>query len=136
VSREANVAVIRRSFEAFEAFDMERWTADWDEDIVFDVSGYAFWHGEQKEYRGHVEILEFFGTMMRGVRVLKVDVATIEAVDDDRVIALYSETRQEPDAPAPHEVDVGIVYALRDEKLAHVSVFSDQAAARAAAGTA
>ena len=134
MSREANVAVIRRSFDAFEAFDMERWTADWDEDITFDVSGYAPWTGERKHDRGPAEILEFFGAMMRGVRVLKVDVASGDAVDDDRVIALYSETRQEADAPAPHEVDVGIVYTLRDERLAHVRVFSDQATALAAAG--
>jgi ketosteroid isomerase-like protein len=132
VPRDTNVAVIHRSFDAFEAFDMERWTADWDEDITFDVSGYEPWTGDVKQYRGHAEILEFFGTMMRGVRVLKVDVHTVEAVDDDRVIALYSETRQEPDAPAPHEVDVGIVYTLRDAKLAHVRVFSDQDAARRA----
>ena len=133
MSREANVAVIRRSFDAFEAFDMERWTADWDDDITFDVSGYEPWKGDVKLYRGHADILDFFGTMMAGVRVLKVDVAVVEAVDDDRVIALYSETRQEPDAAAPHEVDVGILYTLRDEKLAHVRVFSDQAAARRAA---
>ena len=133
MSRDANVAVIRRSFDAFEAFDMERWVADWDEGIEFDVSGYEPWGGERKHYRGHAEILEFFGTMMRGVRVLKVDVATVEAVDDDRVIALYSETRQEPGEPAPHAVEVGIVYTLRDEKLAHVRVFSDQAAALEAA---
>jgi ketosteroid isomerase-like protein len=132
VPRETNVAVIRRSFDAFEAFDMERWTADWDDDITFDVSGYEPWTGDVKHYRGHAEILEFFGTMMRGVRVLKVDVHTVEAVDDDRVIALYSETRQEPDAPAPHDVDVGIVYTLRDAKLANVRVFSDQDAARRA----
>lgn len=92
--REKNVEVIRRSFDAFEAFDMERWTADWHADIQFDVSGYAPWQGERKHYRGAAEILEFFGTMMAGVRVLKVD-----------------------------------------EKVALVRVFSDQAAARAAAAT-
>jgi ketosteroid isomerase-like protein len=133
VSREANVAVIRRSFEAFEAFDMDAWTADWADDVAFDITGYGPWNGEKKHFHGPVEILEFFGTMMAGVRVLKVDVETIEAVDDDRVIALYTETRQEPDAPAPYDLDVGILYTLRDEKLALVRVFSDQAAARAAA---
>jgi ketosteroid isomerase-like protein len=136
VSRDENVEVIRRSFDAFEAFDMERWVADWDEEIEFDVSGYEPWTGERKYYRGPVEILEFFGKMMAGVRVLKVDVATVEAVGDDRVIALYSETRQEPDAAAAHDVEVGIVYTLRDAKLWHVRVFSDQDAARRAAAPA
>ena len=71
--------------------------------------------------------------MMAGVRVLKVDVAEVSAVDDDRVIAIYTEMRQEPDAPEPHPLDVGIVYTLRDGKMARVEVHSSHAAARATA---
>jgi ketosteroid isomerase-like protein len=134
VSRSANVDVIRRSFSAFETADMEAWVADWADDIVFDVAGYDYWRGERKQFGGPDEILEFFGAMMAGVRVLKVDVKEIAAIDDERVIALYTETRQEPDAAAPHAIEVGIIYRLRDLKLAHVQVFSDQAAAGRAAG--
>jgi ketosteroid isomerase-like protein len=133
--REQNVEIIRRSFDAFESMDVERWVADWAEDVEFDVSGYAPWTGEQKRYVGQLAILEFFGAMMTGVKVLKVDVQRVEAVDDDRVIAIYTETRQEPGQPA-HDVPVGIVYALRDGKLAHVEVYSDPAAALQAAGIA
>jgi ketosteroid isomerase-like protein len=133
VTREANVEVIRRSFDAFESMDVEAWTADWDPEIVFDVSGYEPWDGEQKQYRGITEILSFFGSMMAGTKVLKVDVAEIAAVDDERVIALYSETRQAP-GEAAHDVDVGIVYTLRGERMAHVQVHSDHDAARRTAG--
>ena len=45
MSRERNVEVIRRSFDAFETKDMEAWTADWADDIEFDVSAYAPWTG-------------------------------------------------------------------------------------------
>jgi ketosteroid isomerase-like protein len=130
VTREANVEVIRRSFDAFESKDVEAWVADWADDIVFEVSQYEPWTGEQKVYRGPTEILAFFGEMMAGVKVLKVDPARIEAVDDDRVIAVYTETRQEPGADAPHDLAVGIVYTLRDAKLIRVQVHSDHAAAR------
>jgi ketosteroid isomerase-like protein len=133
-SREENVEVIRRSFDAFESKDMDAWVADWSDDIVFDVSGYEPWAGESKHFGGHMEILEFFGAMMAGVRVLEVDVHEVAAVDDHRVIAVYTETRQESDAPAPHDIQVGIVYRMRDGKLAHVQVFSDHTAARRAAG--
>jgi ketosteroid isomerase-like protein len=133
-TRDENVDVIRRSFDAFEAKDMDAWLADWADDIVFDVSGYEPWTGERKHFGGAAEILEFFGAMMAGVRVLEVDVREISAVDDHRVIALYSETRQEADAAAPHDVHVGIIYRLRDGRLSHVQVFSDQLVARRAAG--
>jgi ketosteroid isomerase-like protein len=134
VSREANVEIVRRSFEHFETMDVERWVADWDEDIVFDVSGYAPFTGEPKTYRGQLAILEFFGGMMAGTRVLRVHVDRVEALDGERVIALYAERRQDAEAPEPHEVEVGIIYTLRDGRMTHVRVFSDQAAALAAAG--
>jgi ketosteroid isomerase-like protein len=135
VSREANVEVVRRSFDAFETADMEAWTADWAPDITFDVSGYALWTDPVKTYRGATEILEFFGRMMAGVRVLTVDVHEVSAVDDDRVIAIYTERRQEPGGE-PYRQEVGIVYTLADRRFARVQVFSDHAAARAAAGRA
>ena len=133
MSREQNVEIIRRSFDAFESMDVERWVADWAEDVEFDVSGYEPWTGEQKRYVGQLAILEFFGAMMGAIKVLKVDVQRVEAVDDDRVIAIYTETRQEPGKPT-HDVPVGIVYTLREGKLAHVEVYSDPSAALAAAG--
>jgi ketosteroid isomerase-like protein len=135
VTREANVAVVRRSFEHFEAADMDAWTADWAEDIEFDVSAYGPWTGERKRYRGPVEILEFFGQMMAGVRVLKVDLHEISAVDDDRVIARYTETRQEAGGP-PYPLEVGIVYTLRDGRFTRVQVHSSFEAARATAAVA
>src|SRR4051812_46125503 len=122
-SREDNVEVVRRSFDAFETADMDAWTADWTDDIVFDVSGYEPWKDPQKHYQGPTEILEFFGRMMQGVRVLTLDMHEISAVDDDRVIALYTETRQEGGG-VPYPLEVGIVYTLRDGKFARVQVHS------------
>ena len=129
MTREDNVEVVRRSFDAFETADMDAWTADWAPDIVFDVSGYEPFTGEQKLYRGPTEILEFFGGMMAGVRVLRVHHIEIDAIDDDRVIALYTETRQEAGGE-PYEVDVGIVYTLAGGRFALVQVHSSFAAAR------
>ena len=111
---------------------MDAWTAAWDDDIEFDVTGYGPWTEPVKTYRGPTAILEFFGRMMAGVRVLTVDVHEVSAVDDDRVIALYTERRQEAGG-APYPLEVGIVYTLRDGRFTRVQVFSDFAAARAAA---
>ena len=133
MSREDNVAVVRRSFDAFETADMAAWTADWAEDVVFDVSGYGPWEDPQKVYHGPTEILEFFSRMMLGVRVLSIHMHEISAVDDDRVIALYTETRQEQGG-VPYPLEVGIVYTLRDGKFAVVQVHSSFESARRTAG--
>ena len=134
MTRDGNVEVVRASFEAFRTADMDAWTAMWADDIEFDVSAYAPWVEPRKTYRGTIEILEFFGRMMAGVRVLKVDMHEISVVDDDRVIALYTELRQEPAEAAPHPVEVGIVYTLRDGRFARVQVHSSFASARRTAG--
>jgi ketosteroid isomerase-like protein len=130
MSREANVEVVRRSFDAFESKDMEAWTADWAEDIVFDVTHYEPWTGAQKVYRGELDVLAFFAEMMAGVRVLKVDVAELTEIDEHRVMALYTEYRQAPGDREPHDLHVGIVYTLRDGKIARVQVHSSHEAAR------
>jgi ketosteroid isomerase-like protein len=132
VTPERNVEVVRRSFDAFETADMDAWTADWSEDIVFDVSGYGPWTDPVKTYHGPTDILDFFGRMMAGVRVLTLDLHEISAVDDDRVIALYTERRQEAGGE-PYPLQVGIVYTLRDARFARVQVHSSFEAARGTA---
>ncbi len=133
MSREHNLEVVRRSFDAFETADMDAWTADWAEDVVFDVSGYAPWEDPKKVYHGPTEILEFFSRMMQGVRVLSIHMHEISVVDDDRVIALYTETRQAPNG-VQYPLEVGIVYTLRDGKFALVQVHSSHESARRTAG--
>jgi ketosteroid isomerase-like protein len=133
MTREDNVEVVRRSFDAFETADMDAWTADWAEDVVFDVSGYEPWTDPKKRYHGPTEILEFFSRMMQDVRVLTIDMHEISAVDDDRVIALYTETRQVAGG-VPYPLEVGIVYTLRDERFTLVQVHSSHASARQTAG--
>ena len=130
VSSEANVEVVRRSFDAFESKDIDRWVADWAPDIEFDVSQYEPWTQEQKVYRGIPDVLAFFGEMMAGVVVLKITPPQIEAVDDERVLATYTETRRSPAEPEPHDIEVGIVYTLADARFQRVQVHSSHAAAR------
>lgn len=128
--------VVRRSFAAFESKDVDRWVADWAPDIVFDVSQYEPWTQEQKVYRGIPDILAFFGEMMAGVVVLKITPPEIAAVDDDRVIATYTESRRSPAEPEVHDLDVGIVYTLADGRFHRVQVHSSHEAARRTAGLA
>jgi hypothetical protein len=47
------------------------------------------------------------------------------------VLALYDEVRREHGSDEPITLKIGIVYRLRDLKLAHVWVFTDQERAKA-----
>jgi ketosteroid isomerase-like protein len=125
-----NTEIVTRSFEGFESSDMEKFTSDWANDIVFDVSGYEFWPLEQTEFNGSEEVVFVFGQFMSNVRSLEVDNLEVTAAGADHVLALYDEIRREHGSDVPTCLQIGIVYELRDDKLVHVWVFTDQERAR------
>jgi ketosteroid isomerase-like protein len=126
-----NTEIVTRGFEGFGSADMEKFTADWAPDIVFDTSGYAAWPLEQTEFRGVDEIVFVFGQFMSNVRSLEVDGLDVTELGDRHVLALYDETRREYGSAEPVTLKIGIVYRLRDCQLAHVWVFTDQERAKA-----
>jgi ketosteroid isomerase-like protein len=127
----SNTEIVTRSFDGFESADMEKFTSDWAEDIVFDVSNYEFWPLEQTEFRGAEEVVFVFGQFMSNVRSLEVENLDVTAAGPDHVLALYDEVRREHGSEIPICLTIGIVYELRDRKLAHVWVFTDQERAKA-----
>ena len=126
-----NTEIVTRSFDGFESADMDAFTSDWADDIVFDVSNYEFWPLEQSEFRGSEEVVFVFGQFMSNVRSLEVNNLDVTAAGDDHVLALYDEVRREHGSDEPVCLKIGIVYELRGEKLAHVWVFTDQQRAKA-----
>jgi ketosteroid isomerase-like protein len=110
-----NTEIVTRSFDGFETADMERFTSDWADDIVFDVSNYEFWPLETTEFRGAEEVHNL----------------DVSAPGPDHVLALYDEVRREHGSDEPIALKIGIVYELRDRQLAHVWVFTDQERAKA-----
>jgi ketosteroid isomerase-like protein len=126
-----NTEIVTRGFDGFATADMQKFTADWADDIVFDVSNYEFWPLEQTEFRGSEEVVFVFGQFMSNVRSLEVENLDVTAAGPDHVLALYDEVRREHGSEVPICLKIGIVYELRDEKLVHVWVFTDQERAKA-----
>ena len=127
----ANTEIVTRSFDGFESADMERFTSDWADEIVFDVSNYEFWPLEQTEFHGSEEVVFVFGQFMSNVRSLEVENLDVFAAGPDHVLALYDEIRREHGSDEPICLKIGIVYRLRAGKLVHVWVFTDQERAKA-----
>jgi ketosteroid isomerase-like protein len=127
----SNAQIVTRSFEGFESADMEKFTSDWADDIVFDVSNYEFWPLEQTEFHGAEEVVFVFGQFMSNVRSLEVENLEVSACGPDHVLATYDEIRREHGSDDPISLKIGIVSRLRDGKLQHVWVFTDQARAKA-----
>src|SRR4051812_47623185 len=90
--------------------DMDQFTADWDERLVWDVAGYDDWPGSRTTYTGAPEILAEFGSFMGSVRALEVTDLDIKPVDAHRTIATYHERRIDEGEHGPIHLDIGIVY--------------------------
>ena len=127
----SNTEIVTRSFEGFESADMEKFTSDWGDDIVFDVSNYEFWPLEQTEFHGSEEVVFVFGQFMSNVRSLEVENLEVSAAGPDHVLALYDEIRREHGSDEPVCLKIGIVYELRGGQFKHVWVFTDQERAKA-----
>jgi ketosteroid isomerase-like protein len=123
--------IVTRSFEGFGSADMAKFTSDWADEIVFDVSNYEFWPLESTEFHGAEEIVFVFGQFMSNVRSLDVENLEVTQVSDDYVLATYDEVRREHGSDEPIALKIGIVYHVPKDKLEHVWVFTDQDRARA-----
>jgi ketosteroid isomerase-like protein len=133
------VEIVRRGFDAFASMDMDAFTKDWHEGLVWDVSGYDDWPGSRTSYTGAPEILQEFGNFMGSVRALEVTNLEITPLDDGRVLATYHERRINEGHTEPVHLDIGIVYEFAspdDGKIARIEVYTGHERARRAAGIA
>jgi ketosteroid isomerase-like protein len=129
-----NADIVRGGFDALERLDMDAFVADWHPEVVWDVSGYDGWPGDRTAYRGKGEILAEFANFLTRLESQHIDMHEIREVGDDCAIALYHETRRMHDVPEPIEVDVGIVYLMRDGQILRMEVYTGHDRAREAAG--
>jgi ketosteroid isomerase-like protein len=130
-----NVEIVRRGFEAFETMDMDAFTADWHEQLVWDVSGYDDWPGTKTAYTGAPEILQEFGNFMGSVRALEVTDLQITPLEDQgRVLATYHERRINEGDTEPVHLDIGIVYELHQDTITRIEVYTGHERAKQAAG--
>src|SRR3954454_14560760 len=115
--------------------DMDAFTRDWHERLVWDVSGYDGWPGSKTEYVGAPEILQEFGGFMGSVRGLQVTDLQVTPLDDNRVIATYHERRINEGEDEPVHLDIGIVYEHdpRTGTITRIEVYTGHQRARQAA---
>ena len=125
-----NTEIVTRTFEGFESADMDKFTSDWADDIIFDVSNYEFWPLEQTEFNGAEEVVFVFGQFMSNVRSLEVNNLEVSELDASHVLAVYDEVRREHGSEDPIALKIGIVYRLQGGKLRRVWVFTDQERAK------
>jgi ketosteroid isomerase-like protein len=122
-----NEDIVRQGFESFQHLDLDGFTRDWHPDVVWDLTHYEGWTGDQTEYKGTAEVLAGFADYLGSATSLEVSGLQVTAIDDARVLGLHIETRDHTKT-----IEIGVIYEFRDSRVIHVQVFTGHAAARAA----
>jgi ketosteroid isomerase-like protein len=132
---ESNVDIVRRGFDAFQKLDLDGFTADWHEDVVWDVKNYENWPGDRTEYKGTAEVLAEFAHYLGSARSFEVHGHEATALDETRVLGLHHERRINEGDQTPQDLEIGTLYELdTNGKVTHVEVYTGHDNARTAAG--
>jgi ketosteroid isomerase-like protein len=123
-----NEEIVRQAFESFQHLDLDGFTKDWDPDVVWDVTHYEGWTGDQTHYKGTAEVLAGFANYLGSATSFEVSGLQVIPIDAERVLGLHMEER---DRTAM--IEIGVIYELHDGKVTHAQVFTGHAAARNAA---
>ena len=123
-----NEDIVSQGFEAFQHLDLDGFTKDWHPDVVWDLTHYEGWTGNQTTYKGTAEVLAGFADYLGSATSLEVSDLQVSAIDDARVLGLHLERRDHTKT-----IEIGVIYELHEGKVTHVEVFTGHAKARQAA---
>ena len=130
-SPEENVAIIQRSWEAWMERDMDRAAAEWDPDIVWDITRHE--DAPDTVHHGIAEVMEMIANWMASFRAYELIIERFEPAGDNVLLLLRRRGR---DASTGEVVDrfAAHVWTLRDGKVVLIRSYSDIDEARREAG--
>jgi ketosteroid isomerase-like protein len=123
--------IVRTAFESFRRLNLDGFTSDWHPDVVWDVSGYDGWPGEQTRYQGTHEVLDGFAHYLAGAKGFETSGHEVIEIDDTRVLGLHHERRID-EAGTPIDIEIGVCYHFKEGQVVRAEVFTGHAKARAA----
>ena len=130
-SAEENVAIIRRSWDAWMERDMDRAAADWDADIVWDITRHE--DAPDTVHHGIAEVMEMIASWMASFRAYELLIERFEPAGDNVLLLLRRRAR---DGTSGETADrfAAHVWTVRDGKVVLIRSYSDIAEARREAG--
>ena len=132
-AQQSHEEIVATAFESFRRLNLDGFTSEWHPDVVWDVSGYDGWPGDQTQYKGTHEVLDGFAHYLAGAKGFETSGHEVIAIDDSRVLGLHHERRTD-DQDSPMDIEIGVLYHFAGNQVIKAEVFTGHAKARAAAG--
>jgi ketosteroid isomerase-like protein len=133
MSQPSNEEIVASAFESFQRLNLDGFTAEWAPDVVWDVSGYDDWPGDQTVYRGTGEVLDGFAHYLAGIKGFQTSGHEVIGIDHQRVLGLHNERRMKEDG-TPVLLEIGVVYLFADGQVVRADVYTGHAKARRVVG--
>jgi ketosteroid isomerase-like protein len=125
-----NVDIIRRSWAAWMERDMDRAAADWDQDIVWDITRHE--DAPDTVHHGIAEVMEMIANWLASFRAYELIVERYEPAGDNVLLLLRRRARDPSGGVADRFA--AHVWTVRDGRVVLIRSFSDVEEARREAG--
>ena len=135
MSQASHEQIVRTAFESFRRLNLDGFTSDWHEDVIWDVGGYDDWPGDKTIYKGTHEVLDGFAHYLAGAKGFETSGHEVITIDESRVLGLHHERRMSADN-TPMDIEIGVIYHFDHGQVVRADVFTGHAKARHAAGQA
>jgi ketosteroid isomerase-like protein len=130
-SPEENVAIIQRSWEAWMERDMDRAAAEWDPDIVWDITRHE--DAPDTVHHGIAEVMEMIANWMASFRAYDLLIERFEPAGDNVLLLLRRRARAGTSGDVADRF-AAHVWTVRDGKVVLIRSYSDIEEARREAG--
>jgi ketosteroid isomerase-like protein len=130
-SSEENVEIIRRSWAAWMERDMDRAAADWDPDIVWDITRHE--DAPDTVHHGIADVMDMIASWLQYFRAYELIVERYEPAGDN-VLLLLRRRARDRSSGAPADRFAAHVWTVRDGRVVLIRSYSDIEEARREAG--
>ena len=131
MSEQENVEIIKRSWSAWMERDMDRAAAEWDPDIVWDITRHE--DAPDTVHHGVAEVMEMIANWLQFFRAYELIVERYEPAGDNVLLLLRRRARDRTSGGVADRF-AAHVWTVRDGTVVLIRSYSDIAEARREAG--
>jgi ketosteroid isomerase-like protein len=133
MTEQDNVEIIKRSWSAWMERDMDRAAAEWDPDIVWDITRHE--DAPDTVHHGVAEVMEMIANWLQFFRAYELIIERYEPAGDNVLLLLRRRARDRTSGGVADRF-AAHVWTVRDGKVVLIRSYSDIAEARREAGLA
>jgi ketosteroid isomerase-like protein len=129
---EANLEIVRRSWEAWLRGDLGALASLWDPEVVWDLQHFQDW--PESSYQGVEGVRRFLTEWLEMWAEYEIEVEQIVPAPDGRVVSLYTTRAKGRQSGLPMVLPMALITTVRNGKVIRFDAYDDRAEALTVVG--